>query len=138
MKKNLIASVLLMAVLLVSLPAHAEKQKEEVTVEQVMDKYIEAIGGKKAVAKIKDITMTQKIIKPDGESVLVTKQLNKRVSAGAGYYCNASGNSEREWINGKDVLSNGIVDNRAGLSDSGCYAGVGRRDNDKGEKSLSR
>ena len=78
MKKNQIASVLLMAVLLVSLPAHAEKQKKGVTVEQVMDKYIEAIGGKKEIAKIKDITMSQKIIGPDGESVLVTKQLNKK------------------------------------------------------------
>mgnify|MGYP000264457425 CR=1 FL=1 len=79
MKKAQILSILVVTLFLFSITVNAKdkKGKKEVTVEDVMDSYIEAIGGKEALDKLKDFTITQKVTVPGGEIKTVTKQINE-------------------------------------------------------------
>lgn len=79
MKKTQILSILVVALFLFPITTHAKdkKGKNKVTVEDVMDSYIEAIGGKEALSNLKDFTITQKITVPGGEIKTISKQINE-------------------------------------------------------------
>lgn len=57
--------------------AKSLKLTKKANIEKVMDAYFKAIGGRKKLDQIKDITVTSKISNPEGVLLTVVKQINE-------------------------------------------------------------
>lgn len=77
MKTNRLICLLAFTLLFFQARVVHDDKPADLTAQQVINRYLEAIGGKEKLDQIKDIILTQKVTNPNGETETISKQVNE-------------------------------------------------------------